>query len=90
MTAERVPAQGTADVPHSPASSLADRVRGDDPGPSGPVGAAPNAPETPPLESVLVQHERYRRALVRIANAESGWWGRIAHEALHPSRGASA
>lgn len=28
--------------------------------------------------------DRYRAALVRIANAESGYWGVIAHEALHP------
>lgn len=26
--------------------------------------------------------QRYRAALERIANAESGYWGRIAHEAL--------
>lgn len=28
--------------------------------------------------------ERYRRALVQIADSESGVWGWIAHEALHP------
>lgn len=29
--------------------------------------------------------DRYRAALRRIADAESGYWGRVAHEALHPS-----
>ena len=28
--------------------------------------------------------DRYRAALVRIADAESGVWGWIAHDALHP------
>jgi hypothetical protein len=30
--------------------------------------------------------ERHRKALVRIADAESGHWGTIAHEALHPKQ----
>jgi hypothetical protein len=30
--------------------------------------------------------ERLRTALRRIADAESGHWGRIAHGALHPER----
>lgn len=32
----------------------------------------------------------YRRALVRISDAESGHWGWIAHEALHPERAQSS
>jgi len=35
---------------------------------------------------LLIDMERYRRALVRIADSESGIWGRIAHVALHPER----
>lgn len=30
------------------------------------------------------ERDRYRRALERIADQESGGWGVIAHEALHP------
>jgi hypothetical protein len=34
----------------------------------------------------VTAEERYRLALVRIANAQSGVWGRIAREALHPKQ----
>jgi hypothetical protein len=34
--------------------------------------------------SVLEERDRYREALLRIANAQSGVWGQLAHEALHP------
>jgi hypothetical protein len=42
----------------------------------------PEKPEkpVPPDESSTL--ERYRAALLRIANAESGHWGHIAREAL--------
>lgn len=30
------------------------------------------------------ERDRYRAALVRISDAESGIWGRMAHQALHP------
>lgn len=32
------------------------------------------------------ERDRYRAALARIADAESGVWGQIAHQALHPER----
>jgi len=42
------------------------------------------------LDVVRADVERYRAALVRIANAESGQWGWIAFEALHPERSSSS
>lgn len=32
----------------------------------------------------LDEHARFRKALVRIADAQSGLWGKVAHEALNP------
>jgi hypothetical protein len=32
------------------------------------------------------ERDRYRAALARISDAESGVWGQIAHQALHPDR----
>jgi hypothetical protein len=36
------------------------------------------------LELERADNDRLREALRRIASAESGPWGRIAHSALHP------
>lgn len=38
------------------------------------------------LEQRRLERRRYRAALERIAEAESGVWGWIAHEALYPDR----
>ena len=38
---------------------------------------------------LVAERDRYRDALARIANAESGPWGQIAHAALHPERKAA-
>lgn len=38
------------------------------------------------LEQIREEHARFRKALVKIANANSGRWGWIAHEALHPKK----
>jgi hypothetical protein len=35
-------------------------------------------------EHLETEHARYAGALRQIASAESGIWGRIAHDALHP------
>jgi len=41
-----------------------------------------------PLEVVdATEYDRLRKTLARISDAESGYWGRIAHEALHPKAG---
>lgn len=37
---------------------------------------------------LVAERDRYRDALAQIAGDESGIWGRIAHEALHPRRAA--
>lgn len=34
------------------------------------------------LKEVREERDRFRRALARISDAESGHWGRIAHDAL--------
>jgi len=36
------------------------------------------------VEALIAENMRLRKALERIASAESGVWGRMAHEALHP------
>lgn len=37
-------------------------------------------------DALAGERDRYRKALARIADAESGHWGWIAHEALHPKQ----
>lgn len=69
----RAAEQATADLglPHPPtADELADLFRS----------------ESPEIIRLRVEHDRYRRALEQIADAESGGWGRIAHNALRGRR----
>lgn len=41
-------------------------------------------------EQLQAERDRYRAALARIAGAESGIWGRIAHDALRGPKGTAA
>lgn len=76
MTADRLHAAAAQaarllDLPHHPsAAELADLFRS----------------ESPEVIRLRVEHDRYRRALEQIADAESGGWGRIAHNALRGRR----
>lgn len=38
------------------------------------------------VDQIVAERDRYKAALIRIADAESGRWGWIAHDALHPER----